>query len=124
MSLESGVLRTCSYITSCSGSVTIDEEGRLSHSKERMAGTWSMGWKGHAGDSPIEPLPPSLSAAVERTAASISAADLQLITAPQAFDEDLHLVDGSPLTAQYLLVVDALNFCFWPGECDTGPRGG
>ena len=28
---------------------------------------------------------------------------------------DMHFVDGGPLTAQYLLVLDALNFCFWPG---------
>ena len=36
---------------------------------------------------------------------------------PKAFDEDMHFSDGgSPLMAQYLLVVDALNFCFWPGE--------
>ncbi len=28
---------------------------------------------------------------------------------------DLHYVDGTPLTVQYVLVVDALNFCFWPG---------
>jgi hypothetical protein len=26
---------------------------------------------------------------------------------------DLHYCDGGPMTAQYLLVVDALNFCFW-----------
>lgn len=25
-------------------------------------------------------------------------------------------MDGGPLTVQYLLVVDALNFCFWPEE--------
>jgi hypothetical protein len=25
-------------------------------------------------------------------------------------------VDGTPLTVQYLMVVDALNFCFWPGQ--------
>ncbi len=36
---------------------------------------------------------------------------------PKAFDEDMHFSDGGPLTAQYLLVVDALNFCFWPGGC-------
>lgn len=30
---------------------------------------------------------------------------------------DLHYVDGTALTVQYLLVVDALNFCFWPGMC-------
>lgn len=29
---------------------------------------------------------------------------------------ELHYCDGTPLTAQYLLVVDALNFCFHPGE--------
>lgn len=26
---------------------------------------------------------------------------------------ELHFCDGGPMTAQYLLVVDALNFCFW-----------
>lgn len=32
---------------------------------------------------------------------------------------DIHFCDGGPLTAQYLLVVDALNFCFWPdGELE------
>eukprot|EP00879_Flechtneria_rotunda_P010953 GHRR01011445.1.p1 GENE.GHRR01011445.1~~GHRR01011445.1.p1 ORF type:complete len:355 (+),score=124.50 GHRR01011445.1:793-1857(+) len=35
------------------------------------------------------------------------------------FDSELHFYDGGPLTAQYLLVVDALNFCFWPdGELE------
>ena len=29
-------------------------------------------------------------------------------------DAELHFFDGGPLTAQYLLVLDALNFCFWP----------
>lgn len=27
---------------------------------------------------------------------------------------ELHYLDGGPLTVQYLLVLDALNFCFWP----------
>eukprot|EP00775_Hariotina_reticulata_P004050 gene4050-4297_t len=32
---------------------------------------------------------------------------------------ELHFCDHGPLTAQYLLVVDALNFCFWPdGELE------
>jgi hypothetical protein len=32
---------------------------------------------------------------------------------------ELHFCDGGPLTVQYLLVVDALNFCFWPdGELE------
>ncbi|KAL2614023.1 hypothetical protein R1flu_025715 [Riccia fluitans] len=30
--------------------------------------------------------------------------------------EGIHFYDGGPLTAQYLLVLDALNFCFWPDE--------
>lgn len=29
---------------------------------------------------------------------------------------DMHFCDGGPLTAQYLLVVDCLNFCFWPDD--------
>jgi hypothetical protein len=27
---------------------------------------------------------------------------------------ELHFVDGGPLTLQYLLAVDTINFCFWP----------
>eukprot|EP00898_Chlorokybus_atmophyticus_P006177 jgi/Chlat1/6560/Chrsp45S05926 len=30
--------------------------------------------------------------------------------------DGVHYSDGGPLTAQYLLVLDALNFCFWPDE--------
>ncbi len=30
------------------------------------------------------------------------------------WDASVHFSDGNPLTAQYLLVLDALNFCFWP----------
>ncbi|KAL3675705.1 hypothetical protein R1sor_025653 [Riccia sorocarpa] len=30
--------------------------------------------------------------------------------------ERIHFCDGGPLTAQYMLVLDALNFCFWPDE--------
>ena len=30
--------------------------------------------------------------------------------------EGIHYSDGGPLTVQYLLVLDALNFCFWPGN--------
>ncbi|CAM6088272.1 unnamed protein product [Calypogeia fissa] len=30
--------------------------------------------------------------------------------------EGIHFFDNGPLTAQYLLVLDALNFCFWPDE--------
>lgn len=29
--------------------------------------------------------------------------------------EGTHYFDNGPLTVQYLLVLDALNFCFWPG---------
>ena len=36
---------------------------------------------------------------------------LMLNDAPRAA---LHFFDGGPLTAQYLLVIDTLNFCFWP----------
>ena len=34
--------------------------------------------------------------------------------AAETWDTEGHFADGGPLTAQYLLVVDALNFCFWP----------
>lgn len=29
--------------------------------------------------------------------------------------EEIHYFDNGPLTVQYLFVLDALNFCFWPG---------
>lgn len=51
---------------------------------------------------------------MESAADGLSSSDLKRLTAPQAFDADIHYVDGTPLTAQYLLVVDAINFCFWP----------
>jgi hypothetical protein len=35
-------------------------------------------------------------------------------TPPVTWDNIHHFNDGSPRTAQYLLVLDALNFCFWP----------
>ncbi len=33
---------------------------------------------------------------------------------PVRWDDVHHFRDGGPATAQYLLVLDALNFCFWP----------
>ncbi|CAH9118899.1 unnamed protein product [Cuscuta epithymum] len=30
--------------------------------------------------------------------------------------EGIHFFDNGPLTVQYLLVLDALNFCFWPDK--------
>lgn len=44
-------------------------------------------------------------------------------TAPPAWDESgWHYAEdaaaGGPLTAQYVLVLDALNFCFWPSTSD------
>ncbi|KAG0451149.1 hypothetical protein HPP92_024636 [Vanilla planifolia] len=30
--------------------------------------------------------------------------------------EGIHYFDNGPLTVQYLLVLDALNFCFWPDK--------
>ena len=52
--------------------------------------------------------------AVDQLAQSLSQQELRDMAAPSAFDADLHFVDGSWRTVQYLLVVDTLNFCFWP----------
>ncbi|XVF15442.1 hypothetical protein REPUB_Repub09cG0153700 [Reevesia pubescens] len=30
--------------------------------------------------------------------------------------EGIHYFDNGPLTVQYLFVLDALNFCFWPDK--------
>ncbi|KAK9863549.1 hypothetical protein WJX84_001183 [Apatococcus fuscideae] len=51
---------------------------------------------------------------IERAAQSLSIQTLSRLASPTAFDTELHYCDKGPLTAQYLLVVDALNFCFWP----------
>jgi hypothetical protein len=29
-------------------------------------------------------------------------------------EHNYHYADGTDLTAQYVFVLDALNFCFWP----------
>ena len=56
-------------------------------------------------------------AAIHAAVSRLSLEEVQAMVDPKAFDEDLHFSDGgSPLMAQYLLVVDSLNFCFWPGE--------
>jgi len=34
--------------------------------------------------------------------------------APPPWDRVHHFDDGSPRTVQYLLLLDSLNFCFWP----------
>jgi len=33
---------------------------------------------------------------------------------PPSWASSYHFCDGTPLTAQYIFVLDALNFCFWP----------
>lgn len=48
--------------------------------------------------------------AVERVARELAAARRE----PAGWDEFHHFRDGGPLTVQYLFVLDALNFCFWP----------
>lgn len=35
--------------------------------------------------------------------------------------EGIHYFDNGPLTVQYLLVLDTLNFCFWPGTLISLP---
>lgn len=44
--------------------------------------------------------------------------DLEDLYTLKSFDRDLHYADPSnpSLTAQYLLVVDAINFCFWQDD--------
>lgn len=51
---------------------------------------------------------------LEEAAAQFTPERMQSLTSAQAFDADLHLVGEGELTAQYTLVLDALNFCFWP----------
>ncbi|KAK9821658.1 hypothetical protein WJX74_005457 [Apatococcus lobatus] len=51
---------------------------------------------------------------IRRAVVGIPSETLDRLASPAAFDSELHFCDHSPLTAQYLLVVDTLNFCFWP----------
>lgn len=53
-------------------------------------------------------------AGVARLASSMRQSGLQRLTSPAAYDTEVHYFDNGPRTLQYLLVVDALNFCFWP----------
>lgn len=53
--------------------------------------------------------------AINRLCANLQDSDLDQMMAPAAYDASIHFVDGSWRTVQYLLVLDALNFCFWPG---------
>ncbi|GIL83017.1 hypothetical protein Vretimale_8527 [Volvox reticuliferus] len=52
--------------------------------------------------------------AISEAVNELTVEKLAELVAPTAFNKDLHYVDGGSLTVQYLLVVDALNFCFWP----------
>uniref|UniRef100_A0A7S3VJW6 Queuosine 5'-phosphate N-glycosylase/hydrolase n=1 Tax=Dunaliella tertiolecta TaxID=3047 RepID=A0A7S3VJW6_DUNTE len=53
---------------------------------------------------------------ISRVVAGLTDEELRKLSSPASFDADLHFVDetSEALTVQYLLVVDALNFCFWP----------
>lgn len=53
--------------------------------------------------------------AISRFTSNLQDSDLERIIAPAAYDASIHFVDGTWKTVQYLLVLDALNFCFWPG---------
>ena len=56
--------------------------------------------------------------AVARFAADIAPE----IATPTGWDDDLHLRDGTWLTAAFVLVLDALNFCFWSTSPDPTDR--
>jgi hypothetical protein len=60
-------------------------------------------------------------AAIKRFVTKLTDEDLKEMMAPTAYDSSIHFVDGTWRTVQYLLVLDALNFCFWPGahHCPT-----
>ena len=60
-------------------------------------------------------------AAIKKCCRDIDLATMATIVAPVAFDSTLHFVDGTSHTLQYLLVLDALNFCFWPGAVSRSP---
>lgn len=55
-------------------------------------------------------------AGLERMAEKLVLARGKGLELPKWNFDAVHFADSTPLTAQYLLVVDSLNFCFWPGE--------
>ncbi|GFH19570.1 queuosine salvage protein, partial [Haematococcus lacustris] len=59
------------------------------------------------------------SSGLTKAAATVTETDLRRLSSLTSFDDQMHFVDrsspeGQALTATALLVVDALNFCFWP----------
>ncbi|KAL6761190.1 hypothetical protein V8C86DRAFT_2537458 [Haematococcus lacustris] len=59
------------------------------------------------------------SSGLTKAAATVTETDLCRLSSLTSFDDQMHFVDrssheGQALTATALLVVDALNFCFWP----------
>ncbi len=40
-----------------------------------------------------------------------------------AWDNELHFFDGGPKSVMYTLLLDAVNFCFWPGLFETDYLG-
>lgn len=40
-----------------------------------------------------------------------------------AWDHELHFFDGTEKSVLYTLLLDAVNFCFWPSEFETGYNG-
>lgn len=57
-------------------------------------------------------------AAIDLLADRLATADL----APPAWDTQLHFTDGTWRTAMWVLVLDALNFCFWSTNADPDDR--
>mmetsp|Transcript_10280 Transcript_10280/g.26343 ORF Transcript_10280/g.26343 Transcript_10280/m.26343 type:complete len:329 (+) Transcript_10280:43-1029(+) len=54
---------------------------------------------------------------IEALADSLASLDLEAVRKETGWEEcGWHFVDGGPLTAQYVFVLDSLNFCFWPTE--------
>ena len=125
------VFETCNYVCSLAQHVTISDEGtgpggqasggsphRLHRPHAFRASP--QGWPRRQSSSPQsctrwDPL--TASTRVRSLALHCKGPACRLPThAPATAVSELHYVDGTPLTVQYLLVVDALNFCFWPGD--------
>jgi len=58
----------------------------------------------------------TLLVAIDEDAAAALADTLLAAGPPPAWDASVHFVGAPGDTLQYLLVLDALNFCFWPDE--------
>ncbi len=59
---------------------------------------------------------------IDEARLSSLAAGLRSVPTP-AWDTEMHFFDGTPKSIMYTLLLDAVNFCFWPSEFTVDYKG-